>query len=186
MKKILLASVAGAGLLASCGGDVTIRIPNFFEGQPSKSLAITSVSNIRTDWKLNTDVVDQNGKTIKAGSYVICDNKITNIDGDVSWTGPLSKLNLQLKGVTTGQTQNVSVYPYSGVATNGNVKAQFTIGEQMAPLSIGSQAIIVNPKPVTNVRVKGYTELVVHGVDPVGDYSNTKKAPNALPVMDCL
>lgn len=179
MKKILLASVAGAGLLASCGGDVTVSIPDYFNGGKSTSLTVNSVSNIRTDWKLTTDVVDQNGKTIKAGSYLICDNKTTNVEADVAWTGNLSKLGLQLQGVRTGDYKNGTVYPYGGVAGSGSTTATFVVGAGMAP-----QAIVVNP--VNKVTVKGYTYLRVQGQDLLGGVSNIVESPNELPVVDCL
>ena len=177
--------VAGAGLLASCG-DVTVSIPDYFNGGRSNTLSINKVSDVRTDWQLTQDVKDQNGGTIKSGSYVICDNKATNIEADVSWTGNLAKLGLQLKGVKTGNYINASAYPYTGAAGSGSAKATFAIDKNMAPLSINAQAIIVNPTPVSNVNVKGYTYLRVQGQDTSGRVSDVLESNNSLPVVDCL
>lgn len=183
MKKILLASVAGAGLLASCG-DVTVSIPDYFNGGRSTTLALTKVSDIRTDWQLTTDVKDQNGAPIRAGSYVICDNRTTNIEADVAWTGSLRNLGLQLRGVVTDDYMNANAYVYGGALGSGSTKATFTVGARMAPLSLNGQAIIVNP--VTNVNVKGYTYLRVQGQDPQGGVSNILESSNSVPVVDCL
>lgn len=180
MKKILLASAAGMGLLASCG-DVTVSIPDYFNGSRSTSLTVDSVSNIRTNWQLSANVTDQNGKVIPAGSYVICDNTTTNIDADIAWTGTLSKLGLQLRGVVNPtEYRNANVYPYGGVTGSSSTTATFTVGAGMAPKSI-----TVNPVPVANVKVKGYTYLRVQGQDALGGVSNIKESPNELPVVDC-
>lgn len=182
MKKILLASVAGAGLLASCGG-VTVTLPDYFSGR-SSNLTLTNLSNYSTDWQLTRAVNDQSGNTLAAGTYVICDNKATQISADVAWTGTLSKLGLQLKGVRTGEVENLNLYPYSGVTGSGSTTATFSVGAGVAPQSLNPQAIVVNP--VTNVTVKGYTYLRVQGADAIGLGSNILESNNSIPVVDCL
>lgn len=186
MKKILLASVAGAGLLASCGG-VTVTLPDYFSGTPSPTLRLTGLTNYTTNWRLSENVTDQNGRTLTADTYIICDNKNTTIYADVAYTGgPLSKLGLQLNG-QSGQfaPYNVSTpFIYTGGATSGTIQTEFNIGQEVAPLSLGAQAIVVNP--VNRVDIKGYTFLRVQGQDNVGRSSNTLTSPNSIPVVDCL
>ena len=177
MKKILLASVAGAGLLASCGGVVT--------SNPVSNLAVTSYS---TDWQLSTDVRDQSGQIIPKGTYLICDNKNTKMSVGVTWQGGLQQLALQFKGYTTGQTKTVATNPLNATNYSGSGTYDYTFGPLTAPLNVGggklsTQAIVVNP--ISTVNVKGYTYVLVQGYDLGGTGSNVAQSQKAIPVADC-
>lgn len=177
MKKILLASVAGAGLLASCGGVLT--------ADPVTNLAVSSYS---TDWQLNSDVRDQNGQVIPKGTYLICDNKNTKMQVGVTFQGGLQQLALQFKGYNTGTTKTVATNPLNATNSSGSGTYEYTFGPNTAPLSVNggnlsAQAIIVNP--ITNVTVKGYTYVRVQGYDLAGNASNVATSPTAIPVADC-
>lgn len=183
MKKILLAAVGMTGLLASCG-DITV-LPGYYNGiGTSSSLTLNGITSYTTDWQLSNAVQDQNGNTIAANTYVICDNKETNLTVGLNWTGGLSKLGIQLKGVNTGDYKNANFYPYSSVDYSGSGTATVKLSTYMAPLSFNQQSITVNP--ITKVNVKGYTTVSAQGLDSSGLASNVVNSSTKIPVMDCL
>ncbi|WP_278911723.1 hypothetical protein [Deinococcus wulumuqiensis] len=182
MKKILLASVAGAGLLASCGGDITVTIPGYFGAPQTSSAALTRVSSYSTNYQLSSDVLDQNGNTLKQGTSIICDNVTTEITGGVDFTGDLNKLGLQLKGVTSKDYDNLGTNDVNrGGITSGTVQVNISVPKGLAPLSLGAQAIVVNPR---TVDIKGYTYLRAQGLDTQGRATNIIESA-AIPVVDC-
>ncbi len=181
MKKILLASVAGAGLLASCG-DVTVTIPGYFGAPQTSSAQLSKISNYSTNYQLSADVLDQNGNTLKKGKSIICDNVTTEITGGVDFTGDLNKLGLQLKGVKTGDYDNLGTNDVNrGGLTSGTVPVNITVPKGLAPLNLGAQAIVVNPR---TVDIKGYTYLRAQGLDTQGRATNIIES-GAIPVVDC-
>lgn len=174
MKKILLASLLGTSLLASCG-DITV----------SRPLSNLNVTSYTTSWQLDKPVSDQNGQTLASGSYIICDNLNTEMQVHVTWTGELRKLALQFKGVTTGTQKIVSTQDLGYGNTSGSGGFTYTFGAGLAPLGSGTlnaQSIVVNPKTVT---VKGYTYVNAQGIDSAGNLSNIAQSANSIPVADC-
>lgn len=185
---MLLGAVGLSALLASCG-EITIVIPDPIPNtQPSTTLKLKAVAGYSTSYRLTQDVRDQNGQTIAAGTYVICDNRNTDMTVDVTWTGGLSKLYAQFKGLRTGDYENVTFYPFGSVNYSGSGTATYTFGPGTAPQSVGKnvsvQGIVVNP--VTNVNVKGYTYVRLQGLDENGRASNIVESVTAIPVVDCL
>lgn len=190
MKKQVTAAVGMVGLtgiLASCGTSATISF-GFAPGSAySTGLILKNITDYSTNYQLSSDVKDQNGQTIPAGSYVICDNTSTTMNVDLTWAGGLSKLYVQFKGLTTNQTKTVQYYSFTGVDTSGSGSAQYILGAGTAPLSVsagklGAQGIVVNP---VVVDVKGYTYVRLQGVDSVGYNSNIIESATAVPVVDC-
>ncbi|GBF06571.1 hypothetical protein DAERI_090157 [Deinococcus aerius] len=187
MKK-LLGAVGLSAVLASCG-DITVVIPDPIPGTlPSPTLTLEAVAGYSTNYRLTRDVRDQNGQTIAAGTFVVCNNLNTQMAVDVTWTGGLSKLYAQFKGLRTGDYENVTFYPFGSVDYSGSGTATYTFGPNTAPQSVGksvsAQAIVVNP--VTNVNVKGYTYVRLQGLDENGRASNIVESVTAIPVVDCL
>ncbi|WP_245557761.1 hypothetical protein [Deinococcus apachensis] len=188
MKRMLLGALGLSAVLASCG-DITVFIPDPIPGtQPSPTLTLEAVTGYNTSYRLTQDVRDQNGQTITAGTNVICDNGNTQMAVDVDWTGGLSRLYAQFKGLRTGDYENVTFYPFGSVDYSGSGTATYTFGPNTAPQSvgksIGAQAIVVNP--VTDVNVKGYTYVRLQGLDENGRASNIVESVTAIPVVDCL
>lgn len=188
MKKVLLAAMGLSGVLASCGGSVVVGVGGGYYGDgQSTNLQLNSLTNYRTSWQLSSNVQDQSGRTLTAGTYIICDNTNTDISVDLTWTGGLSKLGLQLRGVNSDTYRNISVYPYSVVDTSGSGTATYSLGAAMAPLatksSLSAQAIVVNP--ITAVDIKGYTYVRAQGLDAFGLASNVLTSGYSIPVVDC-
>lgn len=177
MKRMLLAAVGLTGLLASCGVNIPAITPG--TGQ-SSTLSLNTINAYTTSWQLTEDVTDQNNNVLKKDTYVVCDDAATTLYVNVAWTGYLSKLYVQFKGLTTGNYKNVD--PYIVNAGSGSGTAQYTFNAGTAPLSIKPQAIIVNGK----VNVKGNTYVRLQGVDSSGYYSNILESANAIPVLDCV
>ncbi|GHF28962.1 hypothetical protein HNQ07_000924 [Deinococcus metalli] len=188
MKKVLLAAIGVAGLsgvLASCGTTAVISI-GFAPGtQRSSTLTLDSMA-YTTNYQTQSAFTDQNGNSIAAGSYVICDNLSTQMYVDLEWTGGLKNLYVQFKGLSTGATKTVPFYPFSGVDYSGSGTATYTLGAGTAPLSVspkvGAQAIVVSP---VIVNVKGNTYVNVQGTDQYGYNSNILTSAQALPVVNC-
>lgn len=179
MKKMLIAALGLSGLLASCS-NVTVTIPEITPGTgTSSSLSLTEIKEFETSYKLTQDVTDQTGQVLKAGTSVICDDAETTMFVDVAWTGYLSKLYIQFKGLTTEQYKNVA--PYTVNAGSGSGTAKYTFAPGMAPLSIQPQSIIVNGK-VTRL---GNTYVRIQGVDQNGYNSNILESAAAIPVLKC-
>lgn len=134
---------------------------------------------------LREPIVDQNNQTYPAGTPVICDNMDTQVGFPVTWSGGLSELTIQLKGYTTGDYKNLTAYPNSVIDTSGSATYEYVIKPLVAPLSISTQSIIVNPKPITVTNVKGFTYVRAQGTTLGGSNSNIVTSPNAIPVVDC-
>lgn len=174
---MLLGAASLSAVLASCGGVTPVS--------PVRNLSVTGYE---TSYRLTQNVRDQNGNTIAAGSYVICDNRDTRVGVDVSWTGGLSQLAIQFTGARTGQTKTVATEDYGPIDYRGAGRYEYTLTPGMAPQTLknglGAQAITVNP--ITNVTVKGYTYVRVQGYDAAGGASNIAESVTQIPVVDCL
>lgn len=136
MKKIALMALGLTGVLASCGGGTST-----IEGAPT------------TNWQLRSDVKNvATGEILKAGTYVICNDRPTTVNANVSWGAGATSVQLLARGVKNPndirQLADYGVNPAGGTGT-----ATFTFGPGMAP-----QAIVVNPI-TTPVRVLGYSNL---------------------------
>lgn len=179
MNKLLLgvAGLALTGMLASCGDTPLTPGFGYYDNyNDSTTLKLDQLANYRTNWQLTTDAKDLAGNTIPKGTYLICDNKNTTISFDLSWTGYLSKVGLQLKGYNTDANYNIGVYTVG--ANSGTAPVEFTIGSQVAPLAI-------TVTPVTTVNVKGYTYARAQGLDGSGYASNVTTTQHSIPVVDC-
>ncbi|WP_229777957.1 hypothetical protein [Deinococcus seoulensis] len=187
MKKLALAAIGLTGILASCGATVTVT-GGFTPGTgASNSLRLKDFA-YSTQYRTTTAFTDQNGNTVAAGSYVICDNLNTEMYVDLTWQGGLSKLYVQFEGLNTGATKDQQFFSYGQVDYSGSGRATSTLAPNTAPLRVltqnklSAQAIVVNP---VIVRVKGNTFVRVQGVDQNGQYSNIKESAQAFPVVDC-
>lgn len=186
MKKMLLGAVGLSAVLASCG-DLTVTlnpfVPDIGTRQPSTTLRLTELSSFTTNWQLSEKVRDQNGQIISAGSYLICDNRNTDLTVNLKWTGDLRRLYVQFRGANSGATRGVNYFNFTGNTTSGSGTATYTFAPGTAPLSLNPQAIIVNP--IKNVNVKGYTYVQLQGLDQNGNYSNVIQSVTQIPVVDC-
>lgn len=187
MKKIALMAMGLAGVLASCG-PVALAFNPFVTTERSSVLNLHNVIEYRTSYQLSEAVRDVNTNiTLPAGTYVICDNKVTDVETRFTWSGPLNSIYAQFEGVKSGEKTGAGLGTYSGASTAGDGTARFTFNPGMAPLSLESglsaQSIVVNP--ITNVNVKGATQLKIIGVDPNKRVSNVIGASAALPVVNC-
>lgn len=187
MKKLALAAIGLTGILASCGATVTVT-GGFTPGSgASNSLSLKEFA-YSTQYRTTTAFTDQNGNTVQAGSYVICDNLNTEMYVDLKWQGGLSKLYVQFEGLTTGDRRNLEFYSYGNVDYSGSGRATSTLTPATAPLRVltqsklSAQAIVVNP---VIVRVKGNTYVKMQGLDEGGQYSNVLTSAQAFPVVDC-
>ncbi|MCD0161579.1 hypothetical protein IHN63_09700 [Deinococcus sp. 6YEL10] len=172
-------------MLASCGVTVTVS-DGFAPGSgASGSLRLNDFA-YSTQYRTTTAFTDQNGNTVPAGSYIICDNKNTTMYVDLNWTGGLKQVYVQFEGLKTGDKERVSFYSYGAADYSGSEVLDATFGPGTAPLSIsgklGAQAIVVNP---VIVRVKGNTYVKMQGLDEFGRYSNVLTSAQAFPVVDC-
>ncbi|EYB68198.1 hypothetical protein DEIPH_ctg025orf0032 [Deinococcus phoenicis] len=159
---MLLGAVGLSAVLASCG-----------------SVTVDDSLGIRSQYQLSTDVTDVNtGRVLKQGTYVICDNKNTNVELNVSWTAGTSAINLLAYGEYYGEGKYLANYKLNSAAP-GSAALTFTVGAFTAP-----QSIIVNP--VTTVNVKGYTRLAAQAVDLQGNTGSVQQSSYVLPVVDCL
>lgn len=131
----------------------------------------------------NWSYVDANNQT----QYIICDDRETTVTMDVTWTGPLARLDALFEGATTqraAMTRTTGVFApdYSGRDT-----FTYTFGAGMVPLAVAkgdsgslkAQAIVVNP---TN---KGTSFVTVQGFNPDGVPSNKIQVPQGIPVYNC-
>ncbi|MFC5847774.1 hypothetical protein [Deinococcus petrolearius] len=181
MKKGLLAAVGLSGLLASCGGTLTVGAGGYYGEGTSSSLILNSLTDYQTNWQLSTAVQDQKGNVIPAGTHVICDNTTTDISFNVNWTGYMAAVGLQLRGLNTDSYKNIGVFLVN--SSTGRVNATYSIGSNIAPLNLKPQAIIVNP--ITSVDIKGYTYVRAQGIDGTAAASNVVSTSTAIPVVDC-
>lgn len=185
MKKVLFSLMAAVSVtaLSACNGSVVIEIPGFIpdpEGE-SQTLKLNEIG-IQTSYQLSQDVKDQNGQTITKDTFVICDNKSTQMNVDVKWSGYLDKLYVQFKGATSPEKKEVLFYAINNNGS-GSATAEYTLQAGTAPLSISPQGIVVNP--IAEVDVKGYTYVKVQGVDQSNMVSNILTTVTQTPVVDC-
>lgn len=172
MKKMLLGAVGLSAVLASCGG----------VGVTYSPVTITAVNSFTSD---HYRVVTDPNTGLPKNEYVICDDRATTVTMDVSWTGPLSRLDAWFEGATTGQTtarRSTGNFP---VDSSGRDTFTYTFAAGTAPLSVskgnglGAQAIVINPVN------KGTTYVNVQGFNPNGLPSNIFEAPAGIPVVTC-
>ncbi|PJI52350.1 hypothetical protein CTI14_43730, partial [Methylobacterium radiotolerans] len=98
--KMLLAAISMTGLLASCGGGLTMV-------DPVRNLTLTSYSS---EYSLATPYYDAaTGTTYATGTPVICDNTATDLYATLDWDGMASQFGAQLEGRDTGETGVVTV-----------------------------------------------------------------------------
>ncbi|GGK92389.1 hypothetical protein [Deinococcus radiotolerans] len=185
MKKIALVASALAITLAGCAVNVSVPGP-FQPGTPGSSALNLGTFSYSTQYQTAVDYTDQNGNFIAAGSYIICDNKSTEMYVNLTWTGGLKQVYLQFEGAKTDGVQNFNFYSYGSADYSGSAQLTATLGRGTAPLSLpgrlGAQAIVVNP---VILDVKGNTSVKIQGVDAQGRYSNVLESPQAFPVVDC-
>lgn len=143
MKKILLASVAGAGLLASCGGTVI-----------TDNGAYVSATGIKTEFRT------------AGGQYVACDNVLQNgqqragenqVAVYFNAGGNVSSLNVNLRGNTSSAYDgNYSATFGGSQLTNVGSEKYKVIFDANPANGLLPQAIIVNPvkRPVKIVNVE--------------------------------
>lgn len=183
MKKVFFSLMAAVSVtaLSACNGSVVIEIPGFIPNPSgeSKTLKLNEIG-IQTSYQLSQDVKDQNGKTITKDTFIICDNKSTQMSVDVKWSGYLDKLYIQFKGATSPKKRELfsDVNNGSGSATVG-----YTLNAGTAPLNVSPKGIVVNP--IAKVDVKGYTYVKVQGVDQSNMVSNILTTVTQTPVVDC-
>lgn len=185
MKKLLLAAVGLTGLLASCGGDVSVGNSGYYGTyNPNAAVKLTSLTNYTTSHQLSSDARDQSGKLIPKGTDVICSNWSTDVGFNINWTGYLDTVGFQFKGYNTGNFVNTDVYDVSN-PTAGTASAEFTLESGIAPLNIKPQAITVTPVDVPRVDILGYTYVRAQGTDANGRYSNIVETDYSIPVVTC-
>lgn len=170
MKKMLLGAVGLSAVLASCGG-----------------VAVDNNRGIRSEFQLATDVRDtETGRTLPKGTYVICDNRDTDVELNVNWLAGTSTLNLLAYGEYYGEGRNLATYQVNP-NTGGSATLPFTISRFTAPQSLNSvqpQSIIVTP--VNNVTIKGYTRLGVQATNAQGVVGSVQMSNYVFPVVNCL
>ena len=175
--------VAGlVALLSAC--DVSVTVPDLGS---SSTLKLTGVTSYTSQYQLQTDVQDQNGASLAAGTYIICDDRNTQLTVGVGWSGPLQRIGIRFVGLTNGTTSSIAYgNNFSTPNYSGSGSATVTFGAASAPLSVSSglkaQAIVVTP--VTNVQINGYTYVQAFGQDDLGNYSNTVQSATAIPVAN--
>ncbi|WP_211334166.1 hypothetical protein [Deinococcus radiophilus] len=165
MKKIALMALGLTGVLASCGGSVSTETPP------------------RTDFRLSEKVTYDNGsKSLNAGTYLICDNLRTGVEVTVDTAPGVDRFFISAKGLKEGEVKNFG--PYKADA-DGKTRVTFAFDPRMAPLDLEAQAIVVNPKPVKNVNVLGFTNMGVRTLNANGSViSEPNYSQFVFPVVD--
>ena len=176
MKKMLLGAVGLSAVLASCGDVGVVYEP----------VTITAINSFTSDYyRVVTDPTTGQPRN----EYVICYDRPTTVYMDVSWNGPLSRLDARFEGASTNQTTTKTTGTFP-VDTSGNDTFTYQFAAGAAPLSVSKgnnlgaqnlkpQAIIVNPVN------KGTTYVTVWGYNPNGLKSNEYDAPGGIPVVTC-
>lgn len=172
---MLLGAVGLSAVLASCGSVDIVFDP----------VTITAVNSYTSDYY--RDVTDPTTGQTKR-EYVICDDRQTTVQMNVSWTGPLSRLDATFEGANTRETMTKTTGDFV-LDTSGRGDFFYTFDVGMAPLSLSKgkvgaqslkpQAIIVNPVN------KGTTYVTISGYNPDGLKSNEFDAPQGIPVVNC-
>lgn len=165
MKKIALMALGLTGVLASCGGGVSTENPP------------------RTDFRLAEKVTYDNGtKSLAAGTYIICNNLPTGVEATIQTDPGVSSFLVIAKGVEYGKEVTVREAPAD---TDGQTSVTFKFNPGVAPLSLDAQSIVVNPKPVKNVNVIGFTDFGVRTFDANGNIlSQPDFGDFKIPVVD--
>ncbi|AZI42056.1 hypothetical protein EHF33_04245 [Deinococcus psychrotolerans] len=184
INKGLLGLIGAATLLSACSVTVT-PAPN----GGGSSVTLNAVTSYNSEYTLASSTVDQNGRTLAAGTNVICDDRNTQLQVGVSWTGGLQRIGIQFTGVKYGQTTKQRIFGdrYSSPDYSGNGLATITIGSGVAPLKVSSglSAQSIVPTPINTTYVKGYTYVQAIGEDQNGNVSNVVESVTAIPVVNC-
>ena len=144
MKKILLASVAGAGLLASCGGTVIT------------GGAVATLTNIKTEYRTQDNRYVACGNVLENGAQQSANNQVA-IYFDAS--GEVDTINLNLRGNTDSTFDgNYSKTLYNTDYTALNNNSYKVIFDAKPETGLLPQAIVVNPvkRTVKIVTVDNY------------------------------
>lgn len=168
---MLLGAVGLSAVLASCGG-----------------VSVDNDLGIRSEYQLASDVTDVNtGRVLAKGTYVICDDRATEVELNVSWLAGTKAINLAAYGEYYGEGRLLSTYNVNP-NTGGSGTLVFTVGAFTAPQSVDrmqAQAIVVTPINV-NVDVKGYTRLGAQAINTQGVAGSVQTSDYVFPVVDCL
>lgn len=160
---MLLAAISMTGLLASCGG-----------GFISAPVDVTAVNGFTSNWtRTNSQGQEES---------IICNDRETTVTMDVSWTGPLAKLDATFEGANTTNKNTTKTTGWFAPDVSGRDTFNYTFGPNMAPLKnnegVTAQAIVVNPVQI------GTTYVTVTGYNPDGQ-TDSAVAPKGIPVYDC-
>lgn len=163
-----MAGLGVSGLLASCATSGSV---------PYGAVALQSVQ-----YTSNWSYTDANGQN----QYVICDDRDTTVTMNVTWTGPLARLDALFEGATAQRTPVVKTTGDFQPDYRGQDTFTYTFGAGLVPLALSkgsaalrAQTIVVNP---TN---KGTSFVSVRGYNPNGIQSNTLQVPQGIPVYNC-
>lgn len=186
MKRGFLGLIGMAALLSACNITVT---PGTNGGGPSNLLTLKGVTSYDSQYILASSAVDQNNQTLARGTSVICDDRNTQLQVGVSWSGGLQRIGISFKGVKTNQTTSQRIFGdrYSSPDYSGNGLATINIGMGVAPLKVsaGLSAQGIVPTPINVTYVKGYTYVQAIGEDRNGNVSNVVESVTAIPVVNC-
>lgn len=165
MKKIALMTLALVGALASCGIS-----------------SIDDVNAPRTDWYLSERVTYEGGaESLSANTFVICDNRPTNVEVTVNTSPDVQKVELLARGLKENEVQSLVTFIPNA---SGSTKVSYTFKQGMAPLGIVVNPVI-KPQPVKNVNVIGFTNM---GVRTLGANGMVLSEPDfsqfVFPVVD--
>ncbi|MFC4425298.1 hypothetical protein [Deinococcus navajonensis] len=168
MKRLLMVALGTSGVLASCTTSGSV---------PYEAVNLTGVQ-----YTSNWSYTDANGQT----QYVICDNRDTTVTMNVTWTGPLARLDALFEGATTQRAPVVKTTGDFAPDYSGQDTFTYTFAPGLVPLAVGkgssalrAQAIVVNPVN------RGTSFVSVRGYNPNGLQSNTVQVPQGIPVYNC-
>ncbi len=199
MKRLMMAAVGLTGVLASCGGvevivePITVTPPVLVTptnpgntGTPVSNLQLVAYQSQYTLPTAYTDT--KTGTTYAKGSSIICDNLNTRLSVDVDFNGTINQFGVRLEGRDTGATDTIYSGPLGNIRSSNPTRFEFTVGSNVAPLSLGAnklapQAIVVTP--VNTFTVKGATFVSVQAKSADGTVSNLVDSVQAIPVADC-
>lgn len=180
MKKIALTALGLTGLLASCGPGMIVS---------PTPVRITTLNSYTTDYYRERV---ENGQVVR--DYVICNDRTTNLYMDVSWTGPLTRLEARLTytptaGASTSRVvstntfspdisgRDIFTYTLEANTVTGAGALSATRSSNLSAQAIKAQAIVVNPANMGTLAVD------LWGYNANGVKSNELQAPGTLPVL---